>query len=95
MTKDETKKLLTELHQMCQRFPTDSRGMMWDAVITSLAMDIGEAHLGNPPSEWFDKVAGAAVLDVTTMLAERNGQNPGPVMATMTPGEARAPTPPT
>lgn len=88
MTKDELKQLVFDLDQLCQRLPQDERALMWHAVLTSLAMDMAAAWQGRPPSEWFDKVAGVALMDVTTTMSERNGQNPGPVMTTTTPGEA-------
>lgn len=88
MTKNELRQLVLDLDQLCQRLPQDERGMMWHAVLTSLALDMGAAYQGRPPSEWFDKVAGVALMDVTTTMSERNSQDPGPVMATTTPGEA-------
>lgn len=89
MIKSEAvKQAVLDLDQLCRRLPQDERGMMWHAVLTSLALDMGAAYQGRPPSEWFDKVAGVALMDVTTTMSERNGQNPEPVMTTMTPGEA-------
>lgn len=89
MTKDGTvKQAVLDLDQLCQRLPQDERGMMWHAVLTSLAMDMSAAWQGRPPSEWFDKVAGMSLLDVTTTMSQRNGATPGPMMTATKPGEA-------
>lgn len=88
MTKNELRQLVLDLDQLCRRLPQDERGMMWHAVLTSLALDVGAAYQGRPPSEWFDKVAGVALMDVTTTMSERNSQDPGPVMTATKPGEA-------
>lgn len=89
MTKDETvKQLVFDLDQLCRRLPQDERALMWHAVLTSLAMDMGAAYQGKPPSEWFNKVAGASAWDLAAALEARSAGNPGPVMTATKPGEA-------
>lgn len=88
MTTDEKanlRQLVLDLEPLMSRFPQSERGDMWRTVMTALALDMGRAYRGAPPSDWFDKVAGVALLDVETTMST---VPTGPVMATTTTGEA-------
>lgn len=83
--KNTVEAMVRELETFANRLPETERGALWRTVLVALALDMGAAWRGEPPSEWFDKVGGAAMLDIVATVERR--------MAKVNPGAETTPAP--